>query len=540
MDPKLEQAVQAIKSGNKSAGLVLLAQVLRSDPGNEIAWIWMATAQDDPEKKKQSLERVLRINPANEPVRRALSKLFPPAPAAASVSPAVETAPTPSYEEQPAISEQPAVMEPPAIPQEPQTEVRPAQPEQAAAAPSAEPEPASSAPEAAAPETPPVSAEPGPTQAAAPDLSWLKEASAAPEEPKEQAADLSWLKEDLQAEEPEAAAEPAQAGPGEVEWLKEEQLPAEGLPEKEGPAPDLTWLNEEEPSAEEESGFTWPTEAEANQDLSGLSWLKEEAPPAESPGTGTPPASTGETDDLAWLHAAGAGPAAEPAAVQKPETEEPDFSWLAAEPASEEKPAAQAPAEPAFPWADTTAPTEEAAVKNEEEAIPDWLRQGTEPGPEKAAAVPAQAETPSSVPPTFESEPLSPEDFEAIAAKPAELPFTWDEVTGEPVMKPASEAIPEMFAPQLEAEAARAQALSPAAASGTSPEPSAPVSRPRPAAVPAAPAKAAEPAGPSQTKGMTRGQIVLLILLGLATLIVLLAFGFYLAVNFGWLKAFGF
>ena len=195
MDPKLEQAVQAIKSGDKSAGLVLLAQVIRADPNNEFAWIWMATAQDDPVKKKQSLERVLRINPANERVRRALSTMFPPPVQTAVVPPAIETAPVPPVEEQAAAAEQPVIMEPPAVPSEPAAEVIPPQPEAVAPAPPVE---AAQVPtqeaEAAPLETPPAVTEPAHVEVAGPDLSWLKETTFAPEEPKEEAADLSWLK----------------------------------------------------------------------------------------------------------------------------------------------------------------------------------------------------------------------------------------------------------------------------------------------------------------------------------------------------------
>ena len=93
MDPKLEQAIQAIKTGDKAAGLVLLAQFIRTDPSNESAWIWMATAQDDPERKKQCLERVLHINPANERVRRALATMFPPTIQPEAVPATIEAAP---------------------------------------------------------------------------------------------------------------------------------------------------------------------------------------------------------------------------------------------------------------------------------------------------------------------------------------------------------------------------------------------------------------------------------------------------------------
>ena len=357
------------------------------------------------------------------------------------------------------------------------------------------------------------------------------------------------------AEVGEKGVETAQAESTEEAWLKEEQPPAEPEPIKEEPAPDLTWLKESQPAEEEEPGFTWPTEAEAGIDTSGLSWLKEE-PSAAGAGaseTAIPPSPTGETNDLAWLRVATAGPASEPVSAEtpaseaKPADEEPDFSWLASEPATEEKPAVEPSGEAAFPWLEETPPAEGAAVKNEAEAIPDWLRQGSAAEAESAAPTQLEAELSApepaaQEPPTLESERLSPEDFEAITSKPAKLPFTWDEVTGEPVLKPGSETPGETFAAQPGEETAQAHeegsnmaAETPAAqqevAMPAMPAVSAPVSRPRSAAAAAA---------PSPKKGMSTGQIVLLTLLGVATLIVLLAFGFYLAVNFGWLKAFGY
>ncbi len=545
MDPKLEQAVQAIKSGNKSAGLVLLAQVIRSDPNNESAWIWMATAQDDPEKKKQSLERVLKINPANERVRRAMAVLFPPAvqPASAPAVAEPETA-------QPGVAEQ-------ALPAETVQEAGTGPSELTAERPQPTPPtietvgPTAVDLEAAPAETSTEAPGTAPMETAAPDLSWLKETAFAPEQPKEEPPDLSWLKEDLHEETPasgiEASEEPSQPEGKEEDWSKEGPATSEGMP-------DLAWLKEDN-GGEEEPGFTWPTESEADKDISSLSWLKEE-PATSSPGAaegGVPPAPTGEKDELAWLRTATTEQAGEPAAEEKSESDEPDFSWLAGESTEEETPSEKPSGEPAFPWLNEAAPAEGQAapegqaVKNDEASIPDWLRQaqGAEaepPAPSSPdagffASSPAEA-----VPPTLETERLRPEDIDEIAAKPAELPFTWDEVTGKPVLK--SEAAQPV---KTEAQAGEEKVVegeeSSTTASTAVPQPGptpAAVSRPRQAGATAAPTRTPAAAAPAKKKGMTRGQTALLVLLGLATLIVLAAFAFYLAVNFGWLKAFGF
>ncbi len=75
MSSKLEQAMQFVQSGNLASGQSLLAQVIREDPGNEIAWLWLANVLDDPLKKRQCLEKVLQLNPENEQAWRDLAQL---------------------------------------------------------------------------------------------------------------------------------------------------------------------------------------------------------------------------------------------------------------------------------------------------------------------------------------------------------------------------------------------------------------------------------------------------------------------------------
>ena len=59
----LQQAIAAIKSGDKATGQQLLAQVVNADPQNEAAWLWLASTLDDPQEKKECLQKVLQINP---------------------------------------------------------------------------------------------------------------------------------------------------------------------------------------------------------------------------------------------------------------------------------------------------------------------------------------------------------------------------------------------------------------------------------------------------------------------------------------------
>lgn len=73
---QLTQAIDLIKSGNKAQGRQRLAEVIRIEPKNEQAWLWMTLVVDTDEQRRQCLERVLAINPNNERARIGLSKIM--------------------------------------------------------------------------------------------------------------------------------------------------------------------------------------------------------------------------------------------------------------------------------------------------------------------------------------------------------------------------------------------------------------------------------------------------------------------------------
>ncbi|WP_198539664.1 zinc ribbon domain-containing protein [Chloracidobacterium thermophilum] len=102
MSDTLEQAIAAVKAGDKSMGGQLLNQVLQTDPRNETAWLWMTAVVGSDEERRKILEYVLSINPDNETARNSLAKLKPPASPATGVQ--VDSPP----KEQVEISLQPA------------------------------------------------------------------------------------------------------------------------------------------------------------------------------------------------------------------------------------------------------------------------------------------------------------------------------------------------------------------------------------------------------------------------------------------------
>jgi small-conductance mechanosensitive channel len=81
MTDNLQHAIEAIRSGDKETGQRLLAEVIRNDPRNEAAWLWMSSVIDSDQHRRDCLEKVLAINPHNETAQRGLEALKQPKPA---------------------------------------------------------------------------------------------------------------------------------------------------------------------------------------------------------------------------------------------------------------------------------------------------------------------------------------------------------------------------------------------------------------------------------------------------------------------------
>ena len=75
MPETLQRAITAIRSGDNETGQRLLAEVIRNEPRNEAAWLWMSSVIDSDQHRRDCLERVLAINPHNETAQRGLDAL---------------------------------------------------------------------------------------------------------------------------------------------------------------------------------------------------------------------------------------------------------------------------------------------------------------------------------------------------------------------------------------------------------------------------------------------------------------------------------
>lgn len=75
MSDMLQQAIAAIKSGDKNTGKQLLLEILTSDQRNEGAWLWMTQVASSDHERMKCLQNVLKINPNNETAKHGIALL---------------------------------------------------------------------------------------------------------------------------------------------------------------------------------------------------------------------------------------------------------------------------------------------------------------------------------------------------------------------------------------------------------------------------------------------------------------------------------
>lgn len=72
---EIQEGIRALQAGQREEARGYFAQAVREDRQNEDAWLYLGLALDDPQRKRQAYEQVLKINPANEKARLQLAKM---------------------------------------------------------------------------------------------------------------------------------------------------------------------------------------------------------------------------------------------------------------------------------------------------------------------------------------------------------------------------------------------------------------------------------------------------------------------------------
>lgn len=121
MQTKLEHAVAFIKAGDTEKGKQLLSEVIKQNPRDENAWLWMTRCVTTTEQKKYCFDRVLQINPQNQHAIEGLRRLNIPAisepPTQPKVNPSLQSAsqPTPKAVRQKSVKKTPFTLSPIAV-----------------------------------------------------------------------------------------------------------------------------------------------------------------------------------------------------------------------------------------------------------------------------------------------------------------------------------------------------------------------------------------------------------------------------------------
>ena len=66
----LELAVQKVQANDYNTGRAILAWVLKTQPDNVVAWLWLARCIANREERSQCLERVAALDPFSKPRSR--------------------------------------------------------------------------------------------------------------------------------------------------------------------------------------------------------------------------------------------------------------------------------------------------------------------------------------------------------------------------------------------------------------------------------------------------------------------------------------
>jgi len=62
----LHQGIAAARSGQRDVARSILQNVVRTDPRNEIGWMWLSSVASDDSERLFCLKKLLEVNPQNE------------------------------------------------------------------------------------------------------------------------------------------------------------------------------------------------------------------------------------------------------------------------------------------------------------------------------------------------------------------------------------------------------------------------------------------------------------------------------------------
>jgi len=71
----VQQGIAALKSNDKATAIRLLTEAIKEDRSNVDAWLYLGAAIDDPSRKRQAFEQVLKLDPGNTKAKNALARL---------------------------------------------------------------------------------------------------------------------------------------------------------------------------------------------------------------------------------------------------------------------------------------------------------------------------------------------------------------------------------------------------------------------------------------------------------------------------------
>ncbi len=72
---RLDDAIEAIRTGNTELGRQILEEILEEEENNEEVWLWLSSVVDTDEDREICLENVLALNPDNVVAQRGLEAL---------------------------------------------------------------------------------------------------------------------------------------------------------------------------------------------------------------------------------------------------------------------------------------------------------------------------------------------------------------------------------------------------------------------------------------------------------------------------------